>query len=58
MLCAITLLGIEVGESSPPDAGRVKLCATRATLDGIEARYGRSPVRERLREQLERWPER
>jgi (p)ppGpp synthase/HD superfamily hydrolase len=30
----------------------------RATLDGIEARYGRSPLSERLREQLERWPER
>lgn len=30
----------------------------RATLDGIEARYGRSLLSERLREQLERWPER
>jgi (p)ppGpp synthase/HD superfamily hydrolase len=30
----------------------------RATLDGIEARYGRSRLSERLREQLERWPER
>jgi guanosine-3',5'-bis(diphosphate) 3'-pyrophosphohydrolase len=30
----------------------------QATLDGIEARYGRSRVSERLREQLERWPER
>lgn len=30
----------------------------QATLDGIEARYGRSPLSERLREQLERWPER
>ena len=29
----------------------------RATLDGIEARYGRSRLSERLREQLERWPE-
>jgi hypothetical protein len=32
--------------------------ALPATLDGIEARYGRSPLSERLREQLERWPER
>ena len=30
----------------------------QATLDGIEARYGRSRLSERLREQLERWPER
>jgi GTP diphosphokinase / guanosine-3',5'-bis(diphosphate) 3'-diphosphatase len=30
----------------------------QATLDGIEARYGRSPLSEQLREQLERWPER
>jgi (p)ppGpp synthase/HD superfamily hydrolase len=30
----------------------------QATLDEIEARYGRSPLSERLREQLKRWPER
>ena len=30
----------------------------RATLDGIEARYGRSRLSERLRAQLKRWPER
>ena len=30
----------------------------RATLDGIEARYGRSRVSERLREQLKPWPKR
>ena len=30
----------------------------RATLDGIEARYGRSRLSERLREQLKPWPER
>jgi GTP diphosphokinase / guanosine-3',5'-bis(diphosphate) 3'-diphosphatase len=30
----------------------------QTTLDGIEARYGRSRLSERLREQLERWPER
>jgi guanosine-3',5'-bis(diphosphate) 3'-pyrophosphohydrolase len=30
----------------------------RATLDGIEARYGRSRLSERLRAQLERGPER
>lgn len=30
----------------------------QATLDGIEARYGRSRLSERLREQLARWPER
>jgi hypothetical protein len=29
----------------------------RATLDGIEARYGHSRVSERLREQLQRWPD-
>jgi hypothetical protein len=30
----------------------------QATLDGIEARYGRSRLSELLREQLERWPAR
>ena len=30
----------------------------QATLDGIEARYGRSRPTERSREQLKRWPER
>jgi hypothetical protein len=30
----------------------------QATLDGIEARYGRSRLSERLREQLKSWPER
>ncbi len=32
-----------------------RLAHYRATLDGIEERYGRSPLSERLREQLARW---
>ena len=32
-----------------------RLAHYRATLDGVEARYGRSPLTERLREQLARW---
>ena len=32
-----------------------RLAHYRATLDGVEDRYGRSPLSERLREQLARW---
>ena len=32
-----------------------RLAHYRATLDGVEDRYGRSPLSQRLREQLARW---
>jgi (p)ppGpp synthase/HD superfamily hydrolase len=36
---------------------RRKLAHYRATLDGVEQRYGASPLSETLRTQLARWPE-
>jgi (p)ppGpp synthase/HD superfamily hydrolase len=46
---------LQSAEHCPKDR---RIAHYRATLDGIEARYGRSRLSERLREQLERWPDR
>jgi (p)ppGpp synthase/HD superfamily hydrolase len=44
-------------QSSEDRPKRRQMAHYRATLDGIEARYGHSRVSERLREQLQRWPD-
>ncbi len=46
------LAKLEVARQRPR---KRRLAHYRATLDGVEERYGRSPLSERLREQLARW---
>ena len=46
---------LQSAEHRPKDR---RMAHYQATLDGIEARYGRSRLSERLRAQLKRWPER
>ena len=46
---------LQSAEHRPKDR---RMAHHQATLDGIEARYRRRRLGERLREQLERWPER
>ena len=46
---------LQSAEHRPKDR---RMAHHQTTLDGIEARYRRSRPGERLREQLERWPER